>query len=97
MLEKKAELSIGKDEQGWIILEESTNKGVRMPDESLMQIVITIWEFCDKQEPEDLTNSLIGPAILSEQQKNMVRKIVDDALSLFVEIGWATPKVIVQE
>jgi hypothetical protein len=94
MLEKKAELSIGKDSEGWIIVEEATKRGVRMPDESLLQLTLTIWEYCDKHEAEDLTNQLIGDASLSDQQKTMVRKIVDDTLGFFVEVGWAVPRLI---
>ena len=95
MLTKNAELSIGKDSEGWIIVEEATKKGVRMPDESLLQLTLTIWEYCDRLDAEDLTNELIGTATLTDQQKTMVRKIVDDTLAFFVEVEWATPKLIV--
>jgi hypothetical protein len=92
MLEKKANLGVAKNEQGWVIVDQDTKKGVRVPDEAMMQLTLAIWEFCDKMEPSEIVKKIIGPAKISAEQKGMVEKVVNESLNFFAKVGWAVEK-----
>ena len=92
MLEKKANLGVAKDEQGWVIVDQDTRKGVRVPEEAMLQLTLAIWELCDKHEPSKIVDKIIGSNEVSDEQKAMVKKVVDESINFFKKVEWAVEK-----
>ena len=92
MLEKKASLGVAKDEQGWAIVDKDTKKGVRVPDEAMVQLTLAIWELCDKLEISEIIDKIIGPNNVTDEQKAMLEKVVGESLNFFKKVEWAVDK-----
>jgi len=90
MLEKTANLAIGKDNtDAWVIVDEKSKKGIKMPDEGILQLTLSIWEDCDKLDPSDLVEKLVGESDTSVKHRETLKMVVDESLSFFIEMGWA--------
>lgn len=92
MLEKKAELIAGRDKQGLVIVDKASNKGVRIPNEALLQITLVVWELCDKMEQPAILEKVIGDAKVSDEQKQAIKDIIAQAIELFIKVGWVVEK-----
>jgi hypothetical protein len=90
MLEKTAHLAIGKDEEdGWVLVDEKSRKGIKLPDEAMLHLTLAIWEDCDKLDPPELVDKLVISGKVTDDQLDTVKMVVDESLSFFVEMGWA--------
>ncbi len=93
MLEKKVLLGVAKDKDGGIVIvEKESKKGVKVPDESVAQLTLIVWELCDKLDSKGICERLIGEAPVSEQQSAMLSQFVDQSLEFFQKAGWAAPQ-----
>lgn len=89
MLDKKVILGVARDKEGLILVDKESKKGIRIPDEAVVQLTLLIWEFCDKLEPSDIVSKLIGDAPVTDEQKSILTRFVDETTAFFQKMGWA--------
>lgn len=98
MLEKLADIGVAKDDQGLVLVDRKTSKGVRMPNEVVLQLTIAVWELSDKLNNNDIVKKITeGSPGLSAEQTDLIKKMVDEALEFFVRAGWAKSAVAPQK
>lgn len=94
MLEKKANLVIGKDEEGLVLVDELSRNGIQVKNESMLHLMLVVWERCDRLDATGIAEELLKDAVETEpdQRKTFV-DVIQRILDSFVEAQWATHKI----
>ena len=92
MLTKKANLTVTKDEKGFVLFDEISLNGARMADKRILKLTLLIWEHCDKLDQEKLIEKVTGKTQLSDNQKMAIHKLVEHSLALFERMEWVAKR-----
>jgi len=94
MLEKKANLVIAKDDEGLVLVDELTRNGIQVKNESMLHLMLVVWERCDRLDANGIAEELLKDAAETEpdQRKTFV-DVIQRILDSFIEAQWATRKI----
>ena len=89
MLKKKATIVGGKTDQGLVMVNKETGKGIKFQNEVVFNLTSLVWQLCDQMEPAEIAEKLAEELNLKEKkQKEGLLALIKDSIKTFNEMDW---------
>lgn len=93
MLGKKVTIVGGKTDQGFVMVDRDTGKGIKLQNEVVFTLTSLVWQLCGQMDPDEMTDKLAEQLNLrDEKQKQGLKALINDAIITFIQMGWAESK-----